>query len=418
MEPITTGTYPKYRFVILGFLGFANILNVLMMLSLGILLPGISEDLDLSPSEQGWLGSSALLGALIFALPASLWVSRFSAKTVLTAVLFFGAIFVSLQAWAPVFGVLILGRILFGIAMVARQPARVVLTIQWFRPREIIIVNGVLLNVTFGLASVIGFVLTAYLLVWLDGSWRVALTIYSAVFLLIAVAWVIVGRERRSDAVEKTAGTDEGSPLRSLLRYREMWYLGIGMLGVSTMFGALITFWPTLMLERHDISLTTSATILGISGIAEGIGGMAVSLYLVRAGRRDVRRPLVAFLAVLQVASAIGMVSSGSVPALVGLGILHGLGFAVAPIIFTVPFELPGITYRELAVAAGFIEVSIRSGGVLGPLIAGFLQESTGDIQLSLVVTSLCALSLVITAVTLFGKGSKRVTKSSALDTE
>ena len=95
---------------------------------------------------------------------------------------------------------------------------------------------------------------------------------------------------------------------------------------------------------------------------------------------------------------------SGSVPLLVLLAVIHGLGFSIAPIMFTVPFEIPGISQREIGAAAGLFETAVRFGGVIGPLVSGFIQEATNDLQLSLVVTSLCALSLIVTAFMVFGR--------------
>ncbi|MEE9247140.1 MAG: MFS transporter, partial [Dehalococcoidia bacterium] len=274
VEQAASISYPSYRFLILGFLGLSNVLNSLIMLSLGILLPSITEDLGLSPSEQGWLGSSMFLGSIFLSLPAGLWLSRFSAKRVLLVALALGSICVFLQSWAPVFGVLLVGRLAFGVVMVARQPPRAILTAQWFPRREVVMVNG-LVNSTYGLSAVIVFLLTPYLLLWLDNSWRATLMVYGIVFSVIAVAWAIAGRERR------TAGNPYGSNilpeaslLRSAVRHKELWYMSIGMLGVLIMEYALLTFWPTLMLEKYEIPLTTTGMMLFLAAVTESLGSM------------------------------------------------------------------------------------------------------------------------------------------------
>ncbi|MEE9199758.1 MAG: MFS transporter, partial [Dehalococcoidia bacterium] len=113
-----------YRYVIIGMLAVATLVNFLVMFNLGVLLPAISEDLDLSPSEQGWLGSSALIANVAFALPLGWWLSRLNAKLVTTATLVMAAFFIFVQGWAPVFPILLLGRVLFGLSAVAREPVR------------------------------------------------------------------------------------------------------------------------------------------------------------------------------------------------------------------------------------------------------------------------------------------------------
>ncbi|MCH9036807.1 MAG: MFS transporter [Chloroflexi bacterium] len=409
-------SYPSYRFIILGFLGLSNVLNSMIVLSLGILLPSITEDLGLSPSEQGWLGSSMFLGSVFLSLPAGLWLSRFSAKRVLLVALSLGSMCVFLQSWAPVFGVLLLGRLAFGVVMVARQPPRAILTAQWFPRREVVMVNG-LVNSTYGLSAVIIFLLTPYLLLWLDNSWRITLIVYGIAFSVIAVAWAIAGRERRAAGDLHVSNNLPGaSLLRSAVRHKELWYMSIGMLGVLIMEYALFTFWPTLMLEKYEIPLTTTGMMLFLAAVVEAVGSMMLAIYLMRLVKREFRRPLVIALVILLVGSAVGMMLTDSIPFLFLLVILHGLGFSFMPLVWTIPFELPGMTSREIAVASGLIETAARGGGVAGPIIAGFLHEASGDLAFSLVITSLFGLSMAAAAMMLYRKGPDREAVSTVLD--
>lgn len=385
---------PVYRYVILAYLGLSQFVDVLITLSLGILLPGISDDLGLSPSQQGWLGSSVVIGALLFVLPASLWLSRYSAKKVMTLGLMSAGLLVLAQSWSPGFGVLIVARISFGLSTIVRQPARAILTTQWFPRREIVFANGVI-NSTYGLSAIVGLSLTPILLIWLNDSWRATFTVYAIVFLVIGVAWFFMGKERKADAKESLIGPSLGSPMSCIKRYPQLWYLAVGMFGVSVMWTGLITFWPTYALEHEGISLTTSGGILGFAGVVESVGSVAATIYLSRFAKRDMRKPLVIVLVSMMVGGAVGMMMTGSVPLLIALGFVHGIGFSFAPIVQSVPFELPGATQREIAVAFGFMEMAMRGGGVAGPLIAGFLQEATGDLQMTLVVTTLCGMLLV-----------------------
>ena len=405
-EQATQADYPRYRFWILAFLGLANTLNSLISLSLGLLLPGISEDMDLSPSEQGWLGSSALIGNLILAIPVSLWLSRIRPKVVLSVVMVLSSFFIFVQGWAPIFAVLILGRLGFGLVMVARNPARVMLTAQWFPRREFVLVNGIV-NATFGAAAVGGFLLTPFLLIWLDDSWRATLTVYGIVFLVVSLGWIIIGRDRPTREQSSEQTIERGSPLRSILRYREVWILVIAVGGVSLMSTSLITFLPTHLLDAHDIPLTTSGIILAVSAITESTASIIAALYISRRSRRskrDIRRPLLIVFGIAITVSAIGIVLTGSIPMLLFWAVLHGIGFAHAPIIFTLPFELSGISLREIAVVVGVMEVAMRGGAAIGPVLAGFLQEATGELDVGLIVTAFFALSLFVAALMLFGK--------------
>lgn len=403
----TEGESPPYRHYILTYLGIGAVSDTLITLSLGFLLPGMSEDLSLSPSQQGWLGSSFLLGAMAFALPTSLWLSRFSAKHVFSVSLLLGAMLVLVQGWSPVFAVLIAGRIGFGLVTVARQPARAMLTTQWFPTREIVFVNGII-NGTYGVAGLIGLLGTPYLLLLLDDSWRATLTVFAVVYIATGVVWIYTGKERQGKHPSLMSAPSGPSPLRSVLKYPNLWYASLGMFGVDVAWSGFITFWPTLALEDHDISLTTSGAILTLAAVIEAVGSVVATVYLSRSNRKGIRGPLVAVLAVMLAGGASGMALTGSIPLLIVLASVHGIGFSLAPIALTVPFELEGATRREVAVGVGFMETMLRAGGAAGPLMVGFLQEATGSLEKALFITCLCGLVMVASAFLIYGGGSEQ----------
>ena len=51
---------------------FSSVSSFMVLNTLGILLPAISADLDLSPSQQGLLGSASFWGNIALAIPLSL----------------------------------------------------------------------------------------------------------------------------------------------------------------------------------------------------------------------------------------------------------------------------------------------------------------------------------------------------------
>ena len=106
-------------------------------------------------------------------------------------------------------------------------------------------------------------------------------------------------------------------------------------------------------------------------------------------------------LAVIMIASNIGMILTGWVPGLFLLSLMNGVAWAFFPILITVPFNLRGIRPRELAVAFSFTMMMTSVGTSLGPLITGFLTEATGDLQLALFIMSFTSISLIIAGMTL-----------------
>ena len=74
----------KYRWVVMSVWFTATVMGFMVASTVGILLPSISEELNLSPSQQGMLGSSAFWGNLILAIPLSWWTSRYGPKLLTT----------------------------------------------------------------------------------------------------------------------------------------------------------------------------------------------------------------------------------------------------------------------------------------------------------------------------------------------
>ena len=117
-------------------------------------------------------------------------------------------------------------------------------------------------------------------------------------------------------------------------------------------------------------------------------------------------------LGVLMIGTNVGMVLTGSVPALFVLSFFNGVAWAFFPILVTVPFHLPGIRPRELAVAFAFTMMMTSVGTSLGPLITGFLQEALDDLKMALFLISFTSISLVIAGGTLRFREPRQPTES------
>ncbi|MQG64275.1 MAG: NarK/NasA family nitrate transporter, partial [SAR202 cluster bacterium] len=291
---------------------FSSVSSFMVLNTLGILLPAISADLDLSPSQQGLLGSASHWGNIALAIPLSWATSRLSPKWLTAATLLMATGCLFLQSWAPVFIVLLAGRLLFGISNIAQMPARALLTRQWFPPREVIYLNG-LSNVLFGLVVGGGLVLAPVILDLMDGDWRATLRIFGLYLAGITLLWTFVGRERTNVADQDVVAERGLDVLKGALGHRDLWIGGLGFAGATMSFGAFLAFYPTLMLEEFDISLRVSGVILALGVVVGGIGGIGIAWAASTHGREG---NYLQVLGILMIGTNLGMVLTGSVPAL------------------------------------------------------------------------------------------------------
>ncbi len=379
-----------YRWVVMGVWLTASVSGFMIMSTLGILLPAISEDMDLSPTQQGLLGSAAFWGNLTLAIPLSWWTSRYGPKILTTVTLLLGTGFLFMQGWAPVFAILLFGRVAFGITIIARQPARAFLMQQWFPQREVLLVNSIS-NAMFGLVVGGGLAAAPFILSALGDDWRTTLNLFGGLFAVLSILWVAFGRERVTTDFRRLVESQDTSVLKGTLRHRDLWIGGLGFVGATTAWSAFLSFFPTMMLNDHYVSLRWSGSILALGIFVGGISGLGFGWAVTVTNKGN---PILVGLGALMAASFTAMTLTGSIPILIVLTFLNGIAWGFWPILYSVPFHLPGIRPRELAIGIAFIMMMSSIGTTLGPLLTGLLQEATGDLRLSLLLVSIGPLSV------------------------
>ena len=358
--------------------------------TLGILLPSISADLGLSPSEQGLLGSAAFWGNLLLAIPLSWWTSRFGPKILTTVTLALGTLFIFLQGIAPALVMLIVGRLAFGVTILAREPARAHLIRQWFRPNEAIIANSVS-NVLFGIIVGGGMIVTPLILSEFGNSWRKVFYIYGVVFSVFTLIWIVLGRERPLDESRIQTDRPERNAIRLALSHRDIWIAGFGFFGASMSWAAFLNFYPTMMLNTYEFPLKWTGAVLALGIFVGGLCGLAVGYYV---SIREGRKGMLKVFGVLMVGSYMGLIFTDSIPLLIVATLANGVAWGFFPILYTVPFMLVGVRSREVAIGVSFLTVSLSAGSVLGPLLTGFVQEALEDLRAALFFVSFAGLSL------------------------
>jgi MFS family permease len=371
----------------------SGVSGFMVLSTLGILLPAISADLHISPLQQGLLGSSAFWGNIALAIPLSWWTSRYGPKALTSVTLVLGTAALFLQGWAPAFAVLMACRLAFGITVMARQPARVSLTQQWFAPREIVFVNSVQ-NLFFGLVVGGGLAASPFILAAFGNDWRATLNVFAWLFVALSVSWMILGRERRAQDHARQPERQEireSGVIRGALGYRDLWIQGFGFVGATLCWSAFLAFYPTMMLNTYQLSLQWSGAILALGVFVGGAAGLALGYVVMHKGHSKF---ILQILGILMPVTYLGMIMTGSIPILIGLALLNGVAWGFWPILFTVPFHLPGIRPRQVAVAVSVTMMMSSIGTALGPLSAGLLQQTLGDLQQTLFIISFTGLSL------------------------
>ena len=399
-----------YRWVVFSTFVACNTAGFLVANTIGILLPSITEDIELSPSEQGILSSAPFWANLTLMIVLSWWTSRYRPKILVSVTIFLGALFIFVQGWAPTFLALFLGRLAFGVTMIAREPARALLIRQWLPQRETNMAGGIS-NLFFGIIVSGGFLLTPAILDYFDGDWRLTMNAFGAFLLLLGIVWHLIGRERNDvpSLESKSVGTSAGefSLVKKALSFKEVWIAGIGFTGAMMAFFSFNSFFPTMALDFYDVSLSGSGFVVAMYVLPGGVVGVIVAYYL--KGVRG-RAPILALAGIIIVSTYCGMTLTASYPFLVGLAVVNGIGWGFFPILYMVPFHLKNVRPREIAIAVAVVMSLAHLGSAVGPMLTGYMQESLGSLQLSMRIISFSPITLIIAAA-LIGQGSTKRSK-------
>ena len=386
----------NYGWTLVGMFAVNYSMVVIAFETLGFLLPGMAEDLDLSLTEQGWLSSSIMFSNLLFEVPSNWFFSRFRPWRSSVVSFAAAALFVGLKGFAPTLLVLFIARIGLGMIYLSTQASRTILLIHWIPSRQVGKANGIMFSIletTIGF----GFMLIPAILWIADGDWRKTLYIWAIVSAVGAFVWLLWGRDRPREDLPQLSETSGETPIRVIWRYREPWILGFGVAGITGARSAFSTFWPTYLDETHGTALVTIGLILGIGGLTKGPMILGVTLTSSIANRTPY---LLVACGLLMAVTSFGMVLSDSVGLLFLTGIVNGMTMCFIPAMITTIYRLPGIQEREVAVAVAIYFSCLWTGSALGPTFTGIIGDAT-DLRTGLLIAAFAPLTLSTAGVVL-----------------
>ena len=390
-------TPSPYRWVVYTLFVLCNIMGFLIANTIGILLPAISSEFDLTPIQQGMLSSAPFWANVGLMIVIALWVSRYAPKILTLVTVVLGGAFILVQAWAQGFFGIFVGRLLFGVTMIAREPARSLLIRQWLPQKEVNHAGGIS-NLFFGIIVSGGVFLLPMLLNYFDGNWRDVMITFAFIFFGLAIVWAIFGKENPLAEQETKEKDSEFQIIVRIFSYKDVWFAGIGFLGVVMSFASFNSFLPTLFADSYDISLGKSGLIIGLYILPGGFSGVIVGLFC----KSPKSRSLILILSGIVITITYGaMTLVDSYNWLILLALANGLAWGFFPLLYMVPFHISGIKPREIAVSVATVMTMASIGSAIGPTLTGYLQESLGSLETSLRYISIAPMTLLIAGILL-----------------
>ena len=334
------------------------------------LLPLIIDDFGVNRVTASLLIALALLIHSLFGLPGGMLAVRFGLKRMYFLSWFMMGLSV-LSAVAPDFVTLLMLRLAYGVGFGAIIPATGPLLMQWFRPREIVIMNGLdiaILSLGVALSVSIAAPLANAL------GWQNTLSVFGGIALLGAFAWSILGRVESG-----TQATGAGISLKevwSVLRNRTILLLVAADALVFMQYTALTSWLPAFYNESRGMSLTQAGFVTGLLPFV-GVFAVLVGGFLPL--RFASKKP---FFVVPGLLLGLGGLGSFLIDNTFGIYVsvvMLGIGsWSYVPTLLSLPMGLPGMTPVKVAVVWGtFVTVS-GVGTFISPLAVGAIRDATG----------------------------------------
>jgi ACS family D-galactonate transporter-like MFS transporter len=394
----------RVRWKLVGFLFAVNAINYLDRSNLSMAAPTLTKNLHLNAGLMGLVLSAFSWTYAATQIPGGFLVGRVRARLMYFCSVLWWAVASALTALVNSFAALLGVRMLLGIGESPAMPLSVSLTAQWLPVSERGRASAwFTAGVPFGTAvapPVVAYLLTRF-------GWQAAFLASAGLSVVWCVVWVLWYRDpdrnpRMSQAEREyiRAGQVEQerevpTRWRELLRTRNVWGLVLGYFSLLYVLFMFMTWLPSyLVTDRHMTVLKTgfNAAVPWICGTLACLLGGYLSDLLVRKGFRPLiaRKSLVVIGLLVATVVIPAMFVSSLVLAVALLsasvsGIMFANGVAWAACEDASPAG-------KTASIAGMVNFSGNIGGLLAPLITGWLEYLTGSFAAPLVFGGVLAL--------------------------
>jgi ACS family glucarate transporter-like MFS transporter len=390
----------RTRFLVVAFAIALAVIQYIDRVAISQAAPAISHDLTLTKAQMGWVFGAFTLAYALFEIPTGYMGDRWGARVVLLRVVLWWSFFTAATGWVWNWLSLVVTRFLFGAGEAGCFPNITRAFNRWLPAHERLRAQGVLwMSARWGGAA------TPYLtyLVLQVVSWRVAFSLFA----LLGVAWAIVffwwfrdrPQDHRSVNAAELALLPKGEandghlhvPWGVLASSPAIWLLCGQYFACSYAWYFFVTWFPTYLLEVHRYDLKQSALLAGLPLFVGGFGCLFsgwLTPHLQRViGDAGLTRRLVGVAGLLSAGACLVAATQFQQPILAVL--------AIAAASFCNDTTMPGswtacmeVGDKYVGTVSGTMNMMGNFGGVVSPVVLGYIVDRTGDWNITFYVTA------------------------------
>lgn len=385
----------RYRWVVLGMVFLAMIINYMDRAALSVAMPFITESFHLTAAEKGMIFSSFFVGYTAFNFIGGWLSDRFGPKRVFGFAMVFWSLLCGLTATAFSFWSLFLLRALFGVGEgpIAATCNKVVN--NWFpvseRARAVGFnqaggpLGGALAGPVIGILS-------------LTLGWRYSFVIVAIIGITWSLVWALLVTDkphdsRRVNAQEVTlieaATTDKTIHAGATAHTGSLWSVLFSpqVLAVSAALFCynyisffFMTWFPSYLIEARGVSLQGMSLVTALPWLSGAIcyasGGVVIDWIYRKTGRAVFSRKLVLVACFPLASVCVALTGSATTPVAAVTLMTLAVGFLMltAPAYWSLIQDC--VPSSHVGVAGGFMNAVGVISGLIGPTVTGFIVGS------------------------------------------
>jgi len=420
---------PRLRWLIIGLIFLATLINYIDRLTVSVLAPVITEALKLSNLEYASLGTWFLLAYTISQGVSGRLYDKIGARRGFTLSITVWSLAAMAHATARSLGSLSVFRFVLGLGEAGNWPGAAKVIAEWFPARERAFAMAI-----FNSGAAIGSIVAPPIIALLQLSygWQTTFVFTGALGFLWLALWLfcyqppdrhrwmtdqelaLIGdgaTGRRGDGEKERQG--EYRPIapsprrpvapspkwRDLLRYREVWAIVLARLLVDPVWWLFITWLPLFLNKVHGFDLKKIALFAWVPFVAADAGSLLggfASGFLIKRGWsvNRARKATIGFAALLMPAGILAARASDPMVALALIGlVLFGFQFWINNV-QTLPSDY--FSDKMVASVAGLGGVGAGVGSMTFILATGWIVDHFGYTPVLTIAGALAPIGTVV----------------------
>ncbi|ATH93272.1 membrane protein [Bacillus glycinifermentans] len=409
------------RWVVAFMMWAAIAINYIDRTVLSAAAPYITEEFNLTAGQMGIIMSGFFWSYALLQLPSGWAADKYGQKKTLGFAVVWWSVATALTGLATGFKSLLGLRVALGVGEAAAYPSNAGIAAKWFPKKERATVAGI-----FDSGSKFGGAVAMPLIAWMIAvfDWKLTFLLIGLVGVVWGIVWMIFFKENPADHkrvneaelahiregqahMEETGG---GQPLKwyQLFKYRNIWAMCIGFFMINYNSYFFITWLPTYLVKERgmdliEMGIMASLPLLTAMVVEVGAGWMSDRIYA--KGKLSLTAVRKLFLIIgLAMASCIGFAAfaDSAILAVILLCVAKSGTTVAASQVWALPGDVAPKNMTSMV--AGIQNTVSNMGGVVGPIITGFIVGATGSFVPALLFSAGLIVIAILNYLFLLGK--------------